>query len=64
MENRFKTEGFELAYVEGEISDPNLWESHCHAQFEMISVLEGDVDVMLEGNSYHLKKHQNLKMWI
>lgn len=59
-ENSFKTEEFELAYVESEISDPDLWESHCHAQFEMIAVLEGDVTVMLEGNGYHLKKHQTI----
>ena len=53
-----KTLDFELQYVESKISHPILWESHCHAQYEMIAVEEGDITVMLEGQSYRLQKNQ------
>lgn len=54
----FKTKDFELEYIESEIYHPILWESHCHAQYEMIGVVEGDITVMLEGQKYRLKKNQ------
>ena len=55
MNNRFiAAGGFQIEYIESEIDAPVVWESHCHAQFEMISVLEGDITVMLEGRSYRL----------
>ena len=40
-----KTREFNIGYTESEINKPILWESHCHAQFEMIAVAEGDVSV-------------------
>ena len=45
-------------YSESRIDDPILWESHCHTQFEMIAVVEGDVTVVLEGQNYRLQKNQ------
>jgi len=55
---RFKTNEFDVQFVESEIDQPVLWESHCHAQYELIAVIEGDITIMLEGKSYRLKENQ------
>lgn len=60
MKSIFQTEKYRYEYVESEVDTPILWESHCHAQFEMLAVLEGDVSIMLEGRSYRLTKHQTV----
>ena len=54
----FQTTDFEMEYIESEVDHPILWESHCHAQYEMIAVADGDITVMLEGRKYRLQKHQ------
>lgn len=54
MKHHFQAGGFFIEYVESTIDAPIVWENHCHAQYEMISVLEGDITVMLEGRSYRL----------
>lgn len=54
----FQTEAFDVKYSKSEIEHPVLWESHCHTQFEMIAVAEGDITVMLEGQHYRLTKNQ------
>ena len=56
----FKANEFHLQYIESEIEHPVLWESHCHAQYEMIAVVDGDITVMLEGQNYRLQKNQIL----
>ena len=58
MKFECNTDLFRLEYIESEISRPILWESHCHAQYEMIAVADGDVTVLLEGQQYRLKKDQ------
>ena len=58
MTNRIRASGFAVEYIESEIEAPVVWEKHCHTQYEMISVLEGDISVMLEGCSYRLKAGQ------
>ena len=60
MKSVFQTENYRYEYVESDVETPVLWESHCHAQFEMLAVLEGDVSIMLEGRSYRLTKHQTV----
>ena len=47
-----------MEYVESEIDCPRLWENHCHGQFEMIAVVAGDINIVLEGKSYRLTKNQ------
>ncbi len=54
MPRGFYTERFQVEYVESQVDSFVLWESHCHARFEMIIVLEGDINVMLEGRNYRL----------
>ena len=53
-----KTNDCEFEYIESKIDHPILWESHCHAQYEMIAVADGDITVMLEGQKYRLQKNQ------
>lgn len=53
-----KTDDFAFEYVESEADHPIFRESHCHAQFEMIAVADGDITVMLEGQNYRLKENQ------
>ena len=53
-----KMNQFDVTYIESEIDRPVLWENHCHAQFEMIAVADGDITVMLEGQKYRLQKNQ------
>ena len=54
MGNKLQGEQFCVRYVESEIESAVLWESHCHAQFEMIAVLEGEIRVLAQGRSYYL----------
>ena len=35
-----------------------MWENHCHSQYEMIAVADGDITVMIEGQNYRLKQNQ------
>ena len=58
MAYRFQTEEFQIDYTESEIHASVLWESHCHARYEMIAVMDGDITVMLEGQKYRLQKNQ------
>ena len=53
-----KTTDFEFEYIESKIDHPILWENHCHSQYEMIAVADGDITVMLEGQKYRLQKNQ------
>ena len=58
MIHSVKTEHFKFEYIESKIDHPILWENHCHAQYEMIAVANGDITVMLEGQPYRLQKNQ------
>ena len=58
MSCRFQTEDFQIEYSESVICPSILWESHCHARYEMIAVLDGDITAMLEGQNYRLQKNQ------
>ncbi len=50
-----KAEGFELHYRKDEIKNEVLWENHCHAHFELIAVVTGDVRITSEGREYRLR---------
>jgi AraC-like DNA-binding protein len=47
-------ESFELYYKKDEIESGVLWENHCHAHFELIAVLTGDVCVSIEGKELRI----------
>ena len=51
---------FQWQYYETNIESRVLWESHCHAQFEMLCVLEGDISILLEGRRYRLTERQTV----
>lgn len=58
MPDILDTEHFRFAYVQSVEQPLVLWESHCHARFEMIAVLEGDISIVLEGKNYRLTNNQ------
>ena len=58
MAYKLNADEFELEYMESRIYNSVLWENHCHAKFEMIAVLEGEVVVMIEGRGYRLTENQ------
>ena len=40
---------YRIEYKENRVEERLLWESHCHAKYELIAVLEGDITVAYEG---------------
>ena len=58
MISELNTKEFDIGYIESKTAHSVLWERHCHSKYEMIAVAEGDITVMLEGQSYRLKKNQ------
>lgn len=58
MKNTFKTGSFNIEYIKNEVDMPVSWENHCHSTFEMIGVLEGYVNIMIEGKKYRLNEGQ------
>ena len=58
MEKSLSTRCFEIKYSSDKVDNSLLREIHCHAQFEIIAILEGEITVLLEGNSYKLKSNQ------
>ena len=53
-----KTQQYDFQYIESEVAQSVLWENHCHAQFEMIAMVDGDINILLEGKGYRLKENQ------
>ena len=52
MKYSFRTDNFLFEFIESQIDNNVLWESHCHPQYELIAVFEGDISIMIEGRSY------------
>ncbi len=55
-----QTPHFEFTYSETHVESRILWDSHCHARYEMIAVLEGDITIKLEGRSYRLTEDRSI----
>ncbi|MBQ8747984.1 MAG: helix-turn-helix domain-containing protein [Clostridia bacterium] len=60
MKHVFKAGAYTLEYTESRADTPVIWENHCHTEFEMIAVLEGDISVLLEGRHYRLTENQTV----
>ncbi len=60
MKHIFQTSDCMLEYTESRTDTPILWENHCHTEFELIAVLEGDVSILLEGRHYRLTENQTV----
>lgn len=54
MKYSFCTDDFLFEFIESQTDNNVLWESHCHPQYELIAVFEGDISIMIEGRSYTL----------
>lgn len=51
MQEIWSAGGFQIEYKESLVAESLLWESHCHARFEVIAVIEGDITVAFEGRA-------------
>lgn len=60
MEHAINTAHFDLQYKESHAESAVVRENHCHAHFEMIAVLEGNISIMLEGRHYVLAARQTM----
>ena len=58
MKKLFKSDFFTIECKETDVEPSVVWEHHCHAQFEMIGVLEGTVNVTVEGVPRRLIQNQ------
>ena len=47
---------FEFKYSESETGESALLERHCHFRFEIIAVMSGSIDIMIEGHAYRCQK--------
>ncbi len=47
-----------MEYKEDFTVKKTLWDSHCHTNFEIICILEGDITVTVEGRKFHLSNNQ------
>lgn len=54
METEIKAAEYLLTYKKRKMTDGLSIESHCHAQYEMIAVLEGEVSIVSNGNQSSL----------
>ena len=52
MELHVSTGLYDFSYSRSEASEQVLLESHCHIRFEIIAVISGDIDIMIEGQTY------------
>lgn len=55
-----KTDSIKIEYIEDELESTHLYESHCHTQYEMMAVVNGDITVAIEGEPLHLTENQLL----
>jgi len=56
MTEELVSERFHLHYRSDIIENTLIWESHCHAGFELIAVVRGDISVTLEGRETRLNR--------
>lgn len=54
QEKTFETRHLQCTYRKTVTQTHNIFENHCHLQFELIAVFEGSVSVQIEGTKYRL----------
>ena len=60
MKHIFQAGEYAIEYTESRADTPVLWENHCHTEYEMIAVLEGDISILLESRHYRLTENQTV----
>ncbi len=58
MRSELQTDKFYIQYKDDIIGNSLIWETHCHDQFEMIIVLDGRINVTLEGRDFKLEQNE------
>ena len=51
-----ENENMRISYREGFVENQKIFENHCHARYEMISVFEGSVGIVVDNKRYTLKE--------
>lgn len=46
-----------IEYKQSQTEAKTLWESHCHAKYELICVLDGNITITIEGRNFQLTKN-------
>ena len=46
-----------VEYKQSQSEAKTLWERHCHAKYELICVLEGNITITIEGRNFQLTKN-------
>ena len=54
MNCKFSTNDFSINYVENTVGHSILWETHCHSKYEILAIMEGELNVTIEGQSFVL----------
>lgn len=52
MELHLSTGTYDFSYSKSNASEKVVLESHCHFRFEIIAVISGRIDIMIEGQTY------------
>ena len=56
MNLSLSTKSFDIKYSESGANNAPLFESHCHFRFELIAVMSGSIDIVIEGHTHRCKK--------
>lgn len=60
MNGYFNTKDFRIEYIERTVTSTIVCEQHCHPYYEMVTLLEGDISMLIEGKSYHLPPNHTI----
>ncbi len=55
MHKILENENIRISYREGNITGEHIFENHCHARYEIIAVIEGEIRIVIENRRYDLK---------
>jgi len=60
LNNSIKTNKVEIKYAETNTISEIYLENHCHSQFELIAIIKGDINVIIEDKYYNLTENQTI----
>ena len=56
----FNTPEYRIEYIEREITGPVVFGRHCHAQYEMVTLVDGDISILIDGKQYPMSRNQTV----
>ncbi len=55
MHEVFEDKDIRISYREGNLQSEHIFENHCHARYEIIAVIEGEIRIVIDNRRYDLK---------